>query len=41
MGITAHRFEVSLWGGENILELVVLVEHIWDYTKKILYTFKE
>ena len=31
--MTAHGYIVSFWGDENVLELVVMVIHPYEYTK--------
>lgn len=40
-GVTLRKYRVSFWGDENILELVVTLEQLCNYTKNNeLYTLK-
>lgn len=38
--MTANEYGVSFWADENVLELVVMVAQLYEYTATILDTLK-
>lgn len=36
--MTANSYEISSWGNENVLKLVVMVVQFWEYTNTKVYS---